>query len=257
MKQPDVSTTDNSLLTNLTNKVTYKLQQVAYDPKANEYAKKQEELKQADSQKKEAVKATTDTTNETDKFSGTRLVKKVGSQTLNILGKIVIPFIALMLAMIVANEMIIYSVPIRVIFFIFTLVAGILLPFYTIILGIFYIFKGGYSYWVNNISDGPKRTIMPTIFALLPITTKKPVSKFSKIVMYPFTYPKTDLAALTLVEIMKEYWNDLVKSFKDYEQLKNLQPFADNIKKLQTTLTHMHDVKETVEVTTNNSVNTP
>jgi hypothetical protein len=166
----------------------------------------------------------------------------VGNQTLDILKKIFFPFLALMLAMIVTNELIIYAVPIRIIFFIFTLAICIFSQMAAISLSLYYILKGSYSYYVNNMTDRPKKNIMPTIFALLPITTYKPMSSFSSFFMYPFTYPKTENAALKLPEVMKGYWQSLVESFKDFDKIKNLPLFVEDIKNIQYDLSHLHNL---------------
>lgn len=252
----NLSTNKNSILTNLTNTLTYNIQKAVYNPDANDYIEQKKEQKEQEEQEqkeRKAVETATDTTGDPNTFSGKRTIKKIGSQTLDILKKIIIPFASLMLAMIVANEMIMYPVPIRIIFFVFTLLIGIMVPFYIILLGIFYILKGGYSYWRNNMTDAPKRHIMPTIFALLPITTTKPLTRFGKIFMYPFYYPKTEDGTKTLQEIMEEYWNDLVASYKYYDTIKNIQPFEDNIKKLEVKLSNLHKV---IDVQTNNTSNT-
>jgi len=229
----------SSLFSNLTNKLKYNLHKAVYDPNANKFIEEQ-------AKKKKASTTTTDTNagtpSDPNKFNTVRLVKKVGNQTLDILKKVFFPFIALMLAMIVTNELIIYAVPIRIIFFIVTLAICIYSQTAAISLSLYYIFKGSYSYYVNNMTDRPKKNIMPTIFALLPITTYKPMSSFSSFFMYPFTYPKTEKAALKLPEVMKGYWESLVESFKDFDKIKNLPLFVEDIKKIKYDLSHLHDL---------------
>lgn len=235
-------TGSTSILQNLQNKLTYNILNAVTDPKANEYAKQQQEIqdkKKQDEENKKKEEATEKEATDT-KFSTMRLLKKVTNQTSFILRQIFNPFVALMLAMIVANEMIVYSAPIRVIFFIFTFVICWFLPFYSILLAIFYILKGSYSYYVNNMTDRPKINIMPTIFALLPITTFKPESSFSAFFMYPFTYPKTELAEQKLPEIMKEYWVQLINSFKNFDKFKVLPLFLQDIQKAETSLRLIH-----------------
>ena len=231
----------SSLFSNLTNKLKYNLHKAVYDPNANKFIEEQAK------KKKDSTNTTTTDTNastpsDPNKFNTVRLVKKVGNQTLDILKKIFFPFIAVMLAMIVTNELIIYAVPIRIIFFIVTLAICIYSQTSAISLSLYYIFKGSYSYYVNNMTDRPKKNIMPTIFALLPITTYKPMSSFSSFFMYPFTYPKTEKAALKLPEVMKGYWESLVESFKDFDKIKNLPLFVEDIKNIQYNLSHLHDL---------------
>lgn len=233
----------SSLFSNLTNKLKYNLHKAVYDPNANKFIEEQAK------KKNDSTNTTTTDTNadggtpsDPNKFSAKRLAKKVANQTLDILKKIFFPFLALMLAMIVTNELIIYAVPIRIIFFIFTLAICIFSQMAAISLSLYYIFKGSYSYYVNNMTDRPKKNIMPTIFALLPITTSKPMSSFSSFFMYPFTYPKTENAALKLPEVMKEYWQSLVESFKDFDKIKNLPLFVEDIKNIQYDLSHLHNL---------------
>jgi len=233
----------SSLFSNLTNKLKYNLHKAVYDPNANKFIEEQAK------KKKDSTNTTTTDTNggggtpsDPNKFNTVRLAKKVGNQTLDILKKIFFPFIAVMLAMIVTNELIIYAVPIRIIFFIVTLAICIYSQTAAISLSLYYIFKGSYSYYVNNMTDRPKKNIMPTIFALLPITTYKPMSSFSSFFMYPFTYPKTEKAALKLPEVMKGYWESLVESFKDFDKIKNLPLFVEDIKNIQYDLSHLHDL---------------
>jgi hypothetical protein len=156
-----------------------------------------------------------------------------------------------MLAMIVANEMIVYSVPIRIIFFIFVFLLCFFIPFYAIIIAIFYLFKGGYSYYVNNMTNKPKQRIMPTIFALLPITTYQPTSSLVSLLMYPFTYPKTESGKQELPEIMNDYFEDLKKSFKSFDTVKGLPIFTDNIKAIKESFDKMIAIQEPMDVIEN------
>lgn len=244
-----------SLLSNLKNKVAFNLHQATYDPKANEFADQQAQRKKeiADAKKQQEAAVATDDNNtdnkdqgDPNKFSGKRLVSKVGNQTLNIFKQIFFPFLALMLAMIVTNDMIVYSAPIRLIFFIFTFLICFFFKYVAVIMGIYYVFRGGYSYYINNMTDKPKRNIMPTIFALLPITTYKPLSSLATFFMYPFTYPKTEAGAIKLPQIMKNYWDSLQESFEDINKVKNLPIFSDGMRKIQEDLEHLHDIKESV-----------
>ncbi len=244
----DVTTSDDttqtgSLFDNLKNKVAYNLHKATYDPDANKFAAAQKQAADEAKQQDNTTADSTDTTDQGDpnKFSAKRLAKKVGNQTLDILKKIFIPFLALMLSMIVANEMIVYSAPIRIIFFIFTFLICYFANTLGIILAIFYLLKGGYSYYVNNMTNRPKRNIMPQIFALLPISTYKPMSSFGAFFLYPFTYPKTEKGAIQLPEIMKGYLEDLKKSFTSLDDVKNLPVFVQRLKTIQEELTHLHD----------------
>jgi hypothetical protein len=246
---------NDSIWTNLKNKVVYNIHNIATDPNANKFAAERAEKLKEEKEKNttNAISDTTDTNGDPNKFSARRLAKKVGNQTVDILKRILFPFIALMLAMIVANEAIIYSVPIRIIFFIFTFLICFYVKPLCIILGIYYIFKGSYSYYVNNMTDRPKQEIMPTIYALLPITTQKPMSALGAFFLYPFTYPKTDEGAIQLPKTMETYWNDLQGSFKDIDKVKNLPNFVDELKTIQNDLLTLHTPK--LNTANNSSIN--
>jgi hypothetical protein len=241
---------NTSLLSNFTNKIKYKLHEATYDPKANEFAQKQAETqKKVDEEKQTATieateKKEIEENGDPNKFSGKRLVKKIGNQTLDILKKAFLPFLGLMLAMVVTNEMIIYSVPIRVIFFLFTFFIVIFTPFYGVLLGFFYLVKAGYSYYYNNMTDRPKREIMPSIFALMPVTMYQPTSQLGSIFLYPFTYPKTELDAQKLPVIMKQYWDDLQSSFKHLDTIRNLPIFSEQLKNIQVQLKEINTAPE-------------
>jgi hypothetical protein len=233
---------DNSIWSNFKNKVTYNVHKATFDASANTF------IKERESKKKEVITENKDKSTEslnqesnTTKFSAKRLISKIGNQTLEILKSIFFPFLSLMLAMIVTNEMIIYSAPIRLIFFIFTFLICYFLKFPAIILLIFYLLKGGYSYYVNNMTNRPKKDIMPTIFALLPLTTYTPSSSFTSFFMYPFTYPKTELDAIKLPEIMKNYWGELQSSTNTFNDIKNLPVFINGIKNAENSLLNLHD----------------
>ncbi len=249
---------NNSLWANLTNKIKYKLFKATYDPDANTYAdEKAKKTKKEDEKEDEKNKIKHDTTvNTTDpnKFSISRLAKKTASQTFRYLMWGLYLFLALIMAMIITNELIMYSVPIRVIFFIFVLIVCLILPPVSVILGIFYIFKGGYSYYVNNMTNRPKEEIMPTIYTLLPIS----VSKTYDIPWYnPFAYPKTIKATEQLPKTMKKYMDDLQASFKDFDTVKNLPLFVENLKTIQTNLSKLNMPPVLLDKNDNSDTNIP
>lgn len=246
-----MNTDNNSLLTNLKNKVAYKIHSAVYDQKANEFAEKKIQNNAIET-KQETTTENSKYSDNPDKFSTARLLKKTSSQIWNILSYIFIPFLSLMLAMIVANDMIVYSVPIRIIFFIFTFVVCYFTKFYTVILGIFYTLKGGYSYYYNNMTGKPPKDIMPTIFALLPITTYSPASSFAKFILYPFTYPKTPNTNEKIPIIMNNYYTTLIDSFKDFNNIKNLPNFIKGIKDIQTEFLQLHKINLPISDKLNN-----
>lgn len=241
MSEPDINESPNSFLTNFKNKISYKLQEAVYDPKANEFVKKRQEKLEKEKEKKSETNQEMSTKNQHNNettvnegdpntFSGKRLGKKIYNQFVQTIKSYILPFIALMIAMIVANEMIVYAVPIRIIFFIFTLLIIIFYPIASIGFPIFYLLKGGYSYYINTMTDKPQR-IMPTIYSLLPVTTYQPTSKLGSLLLYPFTYPKTIEGEKELPKIIDEYWNSLIESFPGYDMISSIPLFQNNIKK--------------------------
>jgi len=252
---------DTSLWSSLKNNVQKKVEDAIVDPEADKRAKeKAEEIKKKEEEKKEEEvkkkqKEATVATGDPNKFSAKRLFSKIWNQTTSIFKIIFIPFISLMLSMLVANEMIVYTPPIRILFFIVTCALCLLFPFYLGLLSFIYLIKGGYSYYVNHMTDGPKKHIMPTIFALLPITTYKPVSSLGKFFLYPFTYPKSEEDIEKLPSIMDDYWKQLMDSFPGLKQVKNLPMFVEGLKKAEEHIKHLHDPKEISSETNNTEKN--
>jgi hypothetical protein len=254
----DETGVNTSLITNFKNKIAYNLHKASYDPEANKFATEQTKKTQEVTDNKKEETVTTDATTDQEDpntFNLKRTMSKVWNQTLYYLRLIFVPFIGLMLAMIVANEMIVYSAPIRIIFFIFVIVLCLLSTTTTIGLSLFYILKGGYSYYINNMTDKPNKYIMPTIFALLPIMRNTPESSIGALFAYPFTYPKTEKGVQKLDEIMKHYYNELVASFKYFDTVKTLPIFADEIKHIETNLYKMHEPQQIIEEIKNNNTN--
>ena len=233
-----------TMLTNLKNKATYQAFNAVTDPKANDFASKQTAPLLPPSTPEPPPKDATD--GDPDTFSASRFFKKIGSHTSNIASTIFVPFVALILSMYVANEMIVYSVPIRLIFFIFTFMICFLFTPFLILLAGYYLCKWGYEYYLNQLSDGPKTKIMPTIFALLPLTTTIPVSSFSAFFMYPFTYPKNRKDAEQLPIVMNDYMESLKKAFTYFKKVQNLPFIAEGFKTLSDNIEHLHDVPEKV-----------
>ena len=233
----------SSLLANLKNKVTYNLHQAVNDPDANEFAANQPESPPPATEKVENDDYfEISTTDDPNTFNANRLFRKIGNQIIRMIKKGFFPVIALILSMYVTNELIVYSAPIRLIFFIFTfLICYHFMPFLILLLG-YYLCKSGYQYYLNNLSDGPKTKIMPTIFALLPLTTDMPVSSLGSFFMYPFTYPKNDKDAKKLPIIMNNYMESLKKAFTYFDKVKGLPFVAEGFKKLEASMEHLHDI---------------
>jgi hypothetical protein len=239
-----MATDNNSLLTNLKNKIAYNIHSAVSDPAANEFATQRAQEQKAKEEQVTTTEKTPEDIGDPNKFSAVRMAKTTGSHAMTIFSYIFFPFVSLILAMIVANEMIVYSVPIRIIFFIFTFLICYFTKIFAIILGIFYILKGAYSYYYNNMTGKPKKDIMPTIFALLPITTKIPLSGFGKFMMYPFTYPKTEKGYRILPEIMRNYLNSLIESFTGFNSVKQLPVFVEGMKDIQKGFENINKIPE-------------
>ena len=240
----------DSLLSNLKNKVTYTLHQAVTDPNANEFASSQQES--PSSAIIEKVEDDSDyfklpSTDDPNTFDINRMIIKTGNMIIRMIKKGFYPFIALILSMYVTNEMIMYSAPIRLIFFIVTfLICYNFMPFLIILVG-YYLCKSGYEYYLNQLSDGPKTKIMPTIFALLPLTTDIPDSSLGGFFMYPFTYPKNNKDAKQLPIIMNNYMESLKKSFTYFDKIKNLPFVAEGFQRLESNIEHLHDVPKKPE----------
>ena len=69
------------------------------------------------------------------------------------------------------------------------------------------------------------------------------MSSFVSFIMYPFTYPKTEQAAIKLPEIMKQYWEDLNDSFKYLDKIQNLPIFAEDLKRIRVDLENLNKIK--------------
>ena len=244
------NTGDESIFTKFKNLVSYKINSAVSDPNAEKYAA--ERAKNKEEKEKQLAAAKINTTVDTTKsnpnqFNSKRFLNKIISHTTKIIRIIFFPFVALMLAMIVANEMIVYTVPVRIIFFIFTFLVCCFMTPLCIILGFYYILKGAYSYYINNMTDRTDKVIiMPTIYALLPITMYKPESSFLRFFYYPFMYPKSAISEGEIPKTMGAYWKELNESFKDLDKVKNLPFFSKQLEKIETNLLKtLHDLSTT------------
>ena len=236
---PQTQTT--SLLTNLKNKVQYNLHQAVYDPTANKFAEDQQKQQQQAVAQAEEKKAEATAAEEGDpnSFSYKRTAKNAYASSVYWIGVLIVPFFALMLAMVVANDLIVYPAGTRILFFTFVNLIVNFVPISGFILGIFYVLKKCYSIYYNYYNKG-SREIMPYIFALLPITTITPTNSLMRILLSPFTYPKTEIAREKLPVIMKQYWGDLQESFPDLTDFKNIPAFAEGLKKIQGDFEELH-----------------
>lgn len=243
-----------SFLTKIKNNIAFKINNAINDPDANQYAKeKTDKEKEKEEQNKKPQEPVitekyedpnpTDDGNP-DEISFSRIVKKIWNYIKLIFEKGFFPFIAIILAMYVANEMIVYPAPIRVVFFIFVFVLCFLFKHVTILLGFFYLCKSGYDYYINNMAGGEKRRIMPRIYALLPVTTYRSESPLTAFFLSPFQYPKSKKDEEELVKVMEEYNNTLTESFAYLDKVKTLPFFVEGLKKISTNFEGMHTITE-------------
>lgn len=255
-------------LDNLKNKIEYKIHTFAYDPAANEYVKENKQKQQpegltianqnenADKSKQEENKDTSDTpskiktatgTDDPDTFSFKRFMKRFWQGFTGALKWGIIPFFALMMAMIIANDLIVYPAPLRVIGFVLTFFITLINPIALIGIILYYAGVGAYGYIQNRkLPDDKKLMYLPQIFALLPVLVQdynstESSSKLMNILSYPFKYPKTAENASQLPTIMKQYLEENEKSFSNFDTYKNREPFASAYNDLKQSILTMHE----------------
>jgi len=250
---------DTSFFKKVKNLISYKINNtvdnVLNNPDAEKYAKEQEEKKEKKEKKikkeepipiVEGADVTGPNTTDpatTDPPSTTQQIK---DKLPGIFARCLGIFVVLMLSMFVANEMIMYAYPIRLIFFIFTFVVCYMLTGIRILLALFYFLKWAYSYYINNMTEQPKIKLLPKIFALLPLTTKTSNISLVQFFLYPFRYPKTEKDKLSLPLKKEAYEKELEDScpfYKDIQStMKKDKEYMSNLEKLDNFLSHMHDV---------------
>lgn len=244
----------DSLMTNFKNKVKYTLHQAVTDPAANDFASSlNDEMPLTETKEVEEEKGYFElpATDDPNTFDIKRLMVKTANQGIRMVKNGFYPAIAIILSMYVANELIMYPYPIRLIFFMFTFLICNKYMTFLVLLAVFYLCKWGYQTFLNYTSDGPKTKIMPTIFALLPLTTDIPVSSIGAFFMYPFTYPKNEKDAKQLPIIMNNYMESMKKAFTYYDNVKNLPFVAERFQKLEENIEHLHDIPKKPETESN------
>jgi hypothetical protein len=251
MSDTDDNTENTSFLSNLKNTVKYKAHKAVYNPDANKFAENQkainEQNKKEEEQKKQLEEQNKENATDTTELSVGLVFNETISQIKSLAAKIIIPFIALLIAMFVANDMIIYPRPIRLIAFIVVLLFCTLLPFYMGIFILYYLLKVVYAWYKRHLSDkgnSSHHQYMPTIFTLLPITTSNACSAFGRFFYYPINYPKFDKNAYEtggkLKEIMNNYLGDLISSFTDFDKYKSQPLFVKLLNNITDNFSKMH-----------------
>jgi hypothetical protein len=237
----------DSVLDKLKNKVTYRVKKAVedavYDPEAAEYAKQKKEEKEQSEESKKQQDETEDTFKAPTDQSAWGKFKKIMNKVLGRLNKIFFNIVLpLLMASLIANESIMYPVPVRIAFFIFTLMICISSAGALGAITFFYIGKAFYHYYVNVMEKrSVYERIIPTVFSLLPITRFTPLSKTGLFFIYPFRYPKTDKDERELIAIMDEYMNTLTGTFTYLDKLKSMPIFGKGASTVEELLQHMHD----------------
>jgi len=270
----------DSLLTNLKNKIAYKIHTAVTDPEAEEYAKarQQSTIEGADETgaptDTSATVATDSKTENTSKppigdpntFSITRILTNLWDNVVTAVTVGFLPMVAIILAVLIANEMIVYTPVIRAVFFVFTFIICYLFTPFLVALSCYYIGRTGYAYHINNMTDQPKVDGLPHIFAFLPlmpytITSEKRtirdffLSPFYYLIPTQIDYDK-DRSKLT--SLMNTYYDSLKESFKYYDKVKDIKSFKDNYDKVEYQIKHLHDtiVSNSASNTAANASNT-
>lgn len=246
-----------SLLDKLKNKALYKVETLINDPEANRFAaekaeREKEEKDKAEKEKQEKaknistsppVKEALEQPEEPESSSAVvRIAKKTFGYIKRILEVAFFPFLSILFASFIANEMIIYPAPVRLCFFVFTLIICLLSRTVIVILSLFYLCKWGFHYYVNEMSDGPKRLIMPTLFAILPLTTNEYPNRFKNFFAKPFQYGErwSRRDARELDTRMEMYQTSLKEAFPFVEAIKTQEPYQEQLQKISKKFSELH-----------------
>jgi len=241
-------------LKRLQNKLTYYIYKTVNDDEANKYAE-QKQKQQPTEIKEDIVEAVTlpTTTTTVDQIDISRILENVydkGSQLVSIL---FYPILSLYLASLVANELIVYPAPIRLIFFILVLVLCNIFAYIAILMVGYYICKKLYEMYLNREQDPPQPRVklMPKIFAMIPFTTYTSDNGLVNLFLYPFRYLKGDNAEKDfsfLQILMKKYTDSLNESFPYYEVIRTTEEiFTDRKEIFDKTENDMHKLMKPKE----------
>jgi hypothetical protein len=241
-------------LKRLQNKLTYYIYKTVNDDEANKYAE-QKQKQQPTEIKEDIVEAVTLPTKTTtvDQIDISRILENVydkGSQLVSIL---FYPILSLYLASLVANELIVYPAPIRLIFFILVLVLCNIFAYIAILMVGYYICKKLYEMYLNREQDPPQPRVklMPKIFAMIPFTTYTSDNGLVNLFLYPFRYLKGDNAEKDfsfLQILMKKYTDSLNESFPYYEVIRTTEEiFTDRKEIFDKTENDMHKLMKPKE----------
>ena len=246
----------DSIWGQLKNKISYRVKQTVEeavsDPDANEYAAQKDSKRESktkdtfdgDTPSDQTVAPATTPSDVSSSFQffwikAQPILSRIWDRITSIFTTIIIPLI---LAMCVANEAIVYPVPVRIIFFLGILIICYTTSFAVGTLGLFYLGKFAYDYYVNKMEKREPRLIMPPIFALLPISTSIPSSSFSSFFMYPFRYPKTERDKENLLVVMNDYMESLKTAFTYLDKVRSMPMFEEKLAKIEENMEHLHEI---------------
>ena len=244
-------------LKRLQNKITYYIYNNVNDDAANKYAeqkKKQVEVKEVKEVKEAydsnvSISSTIVSKQSTDNgIDIDRILTELYDNFLLFIKYVLYPLLCIYLSSLVANDLIVYPVGVRIVFFI--LILYLCVSFIHIIVGIslFYTVRKLYEKYLNREREempNPPIKLMPKIFAMLPISTTTSDSSFYNFFMYPFRYLKGEKAEVNnifLQELMKKYTDSLNESFPYYETVKGDSIFASRKEEFDKNIAEMHTI---------------
>lgn len=165
---------------------------------------------------------------------------------LAIVGQVMIYFVALIFAMLAANQMIFEPKVLRAAIFIIILLIPLFTPIFLIPFAIYYIGRMLYIVYLRSTpehkNDNPKLSLLPAVFCMLPLTTVPGEYAITRLFKYPFFYPQSDESAERIGKMQKEYeedlqgsvykWADLIKSYTIFKTA--VEEFSSELKELNT-----------------------
>jgi hypothetical protein len=175
-------------------------------------------------------------------FNYKNIPKQVWRNAVRYLPMLIKPAICLFLASLVANDSIMYPTQVRLSFFIITLIACAISNGAIAFLAIFYTGKRIYDYYINEMSENPKRLIMPTLYSLLPVLTDKPKSRILSAFSGPLQYGGNFKVGQDdeISERMAMYQEQLDHSFPYLQKIKTNDPFKARLDKIAENFENLH-----------------
>lgn len=137
--------------------------------------------------------------------------------------------IAILIAMFTVNQLIFEPPIYRVI--IFSIIC--IIPYFLNIFGLlpfilYYFAVGLYRIYLRSTKEfkesGKKLSVLPPVYALLPLTTYEGNSNFSKFIRYPFFYPQNEALKARLERQLNEYEEELKEGFYNWDTVNKQFP---------------------------------